>query len=100
MFLQKFNMLRRIFNYVVITLAIVFGIVTLLLVVKGDIGSGLSQAGKLTHPGQVFESSIARGRYSLVLSVVDDHRLDFTKTIANFAAPDASITKTGNFVSI
>lgn len=66
---------------------------------KGEVGSGVSQAKNQTAIGQVFEDSIARGRYALTLSIAEYKRLDFTRELAQFAAPDVA-SSNGKFVSI
>lgn len=72
----------------------------LLIILKGALGDGLEQARDLTDSGQAFESSIARGRYATVLSIVDDKRWDLSLESANFGAPDVSVAGKDSYVSI
>lgn len=69
-------------------------------VVKGERGSGLEQAGELVNQGEVFESSISRGRYALTLSLTEEGRWDYSQEKADFAAPDAAMADRGKLVSI
>lgn len=81
-------------------LSVFFGVaIVLFLVLKGTWGNGFDQANALTSPGQVFESSIARGRYALILSIVESGSFEFSKSLAAFAAPDVSMIGK-KFVSI
>lgn len=72
----------------------------LLLLVKGSRGNGLPQALRETGAGQVFESSLARGRYALVLSLVEYGSTVFPRPVADFAAPDVAFAGPGRFVSL
>jgi hypothetical protein len=71
----------------------------LLFLVRGDEGNGLAQAERQTKAGQVFESSLSRGRYALILSLSEYGQWNFPAAVARFATPD--VAKKGNvFVSI
>lgn len=74
--------------------------VLLVLLLRGTLGSGLSQAETLTTPGGAFESSLARGRYALTVSLADDQSLTFSRAIAEFAAPDVAYLGQGRFASM
>lgn len=73
--------------------------ILLLVFVKGDYGNGYVQADSNDKLGQAFESSISKGRYALILSVVEYSRLDLPKQLADFGSPDVARSSNG-YVSI
>jgi hypothetical protein len=47
-----------------------------------------------------FESSNERGRFALTYSFIENHSLQFSRQIAQFATPDLAITGKGEYVSL
>lgn len=83
--------------FIILAFAVVFLILAILL--KGSFGQGLVQAQALSETGDVFESSTARGRYSLLLAIEEEKSLNLPQKLADFGSPDVAISKQG-FVSI
>ena len=84
-----------------LTLFILFSALILLLAIRGISGnptSGVINDLKWTEDGP-FELSPDRGRFALMLSMVENHSFHFSLPIAKFATPDLGF-KNGNFVSL
>ncbi len=100
MFKSYILILKRVISQKFVFLFIfLLGLTIISLCVRGSLGNGINQADSQSSLGQAFESSGARGRYNLVLSIVEDKSLNLSQKLADFGAPDTSKSKLG-YVSI
>lgn len=63
----------------------------LFFTVKGSVGSDLHHAINEAKRGYSMESSISRGRYALIMNLVNFHTLQFDSDMVRFAYPDVAI---------
>lgn len=95
-------------SYIPKPVAVVYALVTLIIVVMLTFGirglSGIPTATELLTDTWItdgpLELSPERGRLALLYSIVEDHSLKFSLSVARLALPDLAITATGEYVSL
>lgn len=85
-----------------LAITVIFCVVILALSVRGlpgnpDVDTLMSSSWQGSGP---FESSNERGRFALTYSFFENHSLQFSRQIAQFATPDLAVTEKGEYVSL
>lgn len=75
----------------IIIFLILFGFFIYLLTLRGVWGDAKPNTPNIARETMPMESSHERAPYTMMLSIVEDHRFNISKEYANFASPDVGI---------
>lgn len=90
------NLFKKVVNILVYILILII----ILSVSKGNLGDSLNEVSEYKKQGQVFESSISRGRYALLLAIVESKRTDLSEKLAMFSKPDVAKISENKYISV